>query len=169
MARAAFNQSIALNKRVGEQPHKSDFGNAQEGLASVIRQLTSTSIRCHVVVTSHILHTVRYDSKGKEIAGTERELAAAIGLRFSEDLPRYFSSVFATALVGGGNAQRRVIRTRFHGLLGLKHPFLNDHILPEYPIETGLADYFRAATPLQSLTPPPSPKIVQTTYPKATP
>jgi hypothetical protein len=70
--------------------------------------------------------------------GTRKGYPTAVGSALSPQLPAYFNSVALCTTKPGGI---RVIKTSATSLIDLKNP-KPFAMLPEYPISTGLADFF---------------------------
>jgi hypothetical protein len=87
--------------------------------------------------------------------GTRKGYPTAVGAALSPQLPAYFNSVALCRTKPGG---KRVIQTAATSLIDLKNP-KPFAMLPEYSIETGLADFFAVLKekPQLKLTPTPTP------------
>jgi len=150
--KAALRFIQQLNSRLANPPQWDDYREAQRLVESLCAKLYSTSIKCNVVCLSHIreigkredhidekgrVRTIEDPSsvKGFPETGTGRALSPTIG--------RYFNAVLMTDIVGTGASTRRVIRTQPHMNIGLKNS-APKKVKLEYPLENGLAEYFRA-------------------------
>lgn len=161
---------LSLNARVGQQPTWSDYYTAQQMLENMCAMLYSDSIKCNVIVMSHVREIGKKEDHinpdGKaikvEVEGTRRGYAeTGAGVALSPNMGRYFNGVLLADKVGTGRSTRHIIRTMSHENIGLKNPNPGV-VLPEYPLETGLADYFKSvrgpvkiAAPAAASTPAP--------------
>lgn len=150
MSRAALRHILALNGRLAATPQIQDWGQAMERIESCLELLYSDAIGCNVVITSHV--TAVQDTEG----GAVKEYPAALGQKLPPKIGRYFNSVLTIKRKGAGGAEKRVIKTTSEGLLECKASAPG---LPsELPIDTGLADYFKAVQGVDSKTQEPSAK-----------
>jgi hypothetical protein len=147
---AALNWHLALNGKLGvirsQNEGRRDIGEAQRLLRTLLEMLYDESVKCNVVVTGHItlvtesgLSPQSEEAHGETVIG----FPAAIGRALSPHIPRYFNSVLLTQVQGTGSAARHKLFTRSQGVVNAKTsaPL---RVAPDYPIETGLADYFKA-------------------------
>ena len=150
--RAAMRHIQQLNGRLHVPPQIQDYRDGQILAESLCQLLYSDSIKCNVIVLTHLREVGRREDvvddkgrvrtvedpnslKGFPETGTGRALSPTIG--------RYFNAVLLADVVGSGQATRRIIRTQPHLNIGLKNS-APGVVKPEYPLETGLAEYFRA-------------------------
>ncbi len=114
-----------------------DYGQAMDMIEGMLQLLYSNSIKCHVIVNSHI--TFIEDILKSSIIGLPR----ALGSKLPPNVGGYFNSIVHTVTVGAGKSARKVIRTESEGLIELKLPIL-PHTLPaELPIKDGLLTIFK--------------------------
>lgn len=130
---AAFNWKEALNP--GAKEPRTIFYAAQQAVEEVLAAITSDDFNCNVIVTSH----VRWMERGD---GTTKAFPTAIGGALGPKIPTYFNSLVLTETTGSGQNIRRQIRTAPTAFLDLKNPA---DLSAPLPIETGLADFFKAA------------------------
>lgn len=151
MGKAAMRFILSLNGRAGELPQLQDYRDAQALVERALAAIYSESVKCNVLVLSHITEFGReetsLDAKGRavrtEISGTRRAYAeSGTGKALSPAIGRYFNAVLATEMIGQGTAARYVIKTRPYRNLTLKTTD-PEAVKAEYPLATGLADYFR--------------------------
>jgi len=133
-ANAAFRWKEALNPTAKEP--RTIFYAAQDAVEDVLALLTSAEFNANVIVTSH----VRWMERGD---GTTKAFPTAIGGALSPKIPTYFNSLVLAETVGQGESVKRQIRTAPTTFLDLKNPAGNELSRP-LPIETGLADFFKA-------------------------
>jgi hypothetical protein len=134
LSKAAFNFQLGMNARLGQQPHQSDYGNAQRSIESLIQMLYDTGINCNVIFNCHI-------KLFGEDNGPQRGLPETVGKAISPIIGRYVNSVLLAQTSGIGANEKHKIRTVSTATLELKTP-APLKVKPEYPLETGLAQYF---------------------------
>ena len=136
LANGALAFILAMNGRLGQQPHQSDWYQGQVLLEGLLQKLYDDGIRCSIIVNCHIVYI------GEE-GGMPRGYPNSLGKALSPKIGRYFNSALMTQSTGSGANVKRKIFTSTRGLVELKNtaPL---KVLPEYPLETGLADYFKA-------------------------
>jgi hypothetical protein len=133
---AALRNALFLNGRAGQQAQIQDWGAAMSAIEDLLALLYSDSIKCNVIVISHITFVERDD-------GLNKGYPSALGNKLPPKVGRYFNSILLAKSVGQGTAAKRVIKTSSEGLVELKHPVPGS--LPnELPVETGLATFFEA-------------------------
>jgi hypothetical protein len=146
---AALNWHLALNGALGrnrtQNEARRDIGEAQRLLRSLLEMLYDESVRCNVVVTGHITLVTENGlaPQSDEAVGPVVGFPAAIGRALSPHIPRYFNSVLLAQTSGAGSGARHRIYTRTQGVVNAKTsaPL---RVAPDYPLESGLADYFKA-------------------------
>jgi hypothetical protein len=140
--KAAMRATLALNNRLNQHPHQSDWGVAQNSLEDLIAMLCSDAIKCNVLVLAHYDVFGDSDDQGKPI-GPQRGLPISLGKALSPKIPSYFNSVLLIQTVGSGPGLRRELHTIPQGLIELKSSAPKS-VKAKYPLETGYADYFAA-------------------------
>ncbi len=135
LANAAMNFVLAMNTRLGQQPHQSDWYQGQQMLESLVQMLYDEGVKCNVIINCHITYI-------GEDNGPQRGYPATLGKALSPKIGRYFNSVLMARAVGSGASVKRKILTRSQPMIELKNtaPL---QVKDEYPLETGLAEYFR--------------------------
>jgi hypothetical protein len=149
-AYAAMLYILKLNNRLTKRPWQSDWGEAQNLTENLVGMLTA-DIDCHVICTAHIAtsggqHVERVEGREPIVIdeGPIRRLPSMIGKAFNPKVPRYFNHMLLTHRVGSGAAAKYSIKTRTFDDIELKNT--NPGIIKaEYPLATGLADYFADA------------------------
>jgi hypothetical protein len=136
LANAALSHILALNGRLGQQPFQSDWMQGQALLRGLLEMLYDEGIKCNIIVCCHIVFI------GEE-NGPQRGYPASLGKALSPQIGRYFNTALMVRSVGQGANIKRKILTNTSGVVELKNtaPL---KVAAEYPIETGLADYFKA-------------------------
>lgn len=114
-----------------------DYGQAMDMIEGMLQLLYSDSIKCHVIVNSHI--TFLEDILKGSIIGLPR----ALGSKLPPKVGGYFNSIVHTTTVGAGRSARRVIRTASEGTVELKLPILPGTLPSELPIKDGLLTIFK--------------------------
>jgi hypothetical protein len=136
LSNAAMNFVLSMNARLGQQPHQSDWYVGQQMIESLLQMLLDENVRCNVVMNCHITFI------GEE-NGPVRGYPASLGKALPPKIGSYFNTILMAQAVGQGANAKQKILTRTQGMIGLKTsaPGL---VASEYPIETGLAEYFKA-------------------------
>lgn len=132
---SALNYICSLNSRLGQQPHQSDWYAAQIQVEGLLQMLYDEGIKCNVIINSHITYI-------GEDNGPQHGYPSSLGKALSPRIGRYFNSVLMARSTGAGAAVKRKILTNSTNLVELKNtaPL---RVKVEYPLESGLADYFR--------------------------
>ena len=125
---AAFNAVEPISGK----DKRAAYGNAQRGLEKILAIIQSDDFQTNVIVTSHVRYVELDDGKKKGFP-------TSIGEALSPVIPRYFNSV---ALCEVGPGGKRTIQTAATSMIDLANPKPFE-MLPKYPIETGLADFFK--------------------------
>lgn len=141
-----------LNGRLAAPPQIQDFRDGQTLVENLCATLFSDTIKCNVIALTHVRtigdrHDV-VDDKGKvrtiEDASSRKGFPeTGAGRALSPNIGRYFNAVLLADIQGSGQATRRIIRTVPHENIGLKNS-APGKALPQYPLDTGLAEYFKA-------------------------
>ncbi len=136
LSTAAMNFCLSLNARLGQRPHQSDWGEAQGLVEGLLQMLYSDSIKCHVIILCHIKYI------GEE-GGPQTGYPNTLGQARPPKVGTYFNNALMAQTRGTGASQKRLILTNTTGIVELKNsaPL---RVAREYPLETGLADYFKA-------------------------
>lgn len=152
VAEAALRYHLALNGKLSQSrtqnESRRDIGATQSLLRSLLQMLYSDSIKCNVIVTSHIT-LVTESGLGPQSEGavaeadTARGYPSAIGRALSPHIPRYFNTVLYADVEGSGPSARHYIYTKSRGnvLVKTTAPL---RVRDKYELATGLAEYFAA-------------------------
>jgi len=135
LADAAFDfrePLTAQSSKGGKYDMRAVYKDAQDAVENVLALLTSESFRTNVIVISHIRYVDNPD-------GTKKGYPTAVGSALSPQIPRYFNSVALCQTSAGG---KRTIQTTATAMIDLKNP-KPFAMLPTYPIEIGLAEFFK--------------------------
>lgn len=153
---AAFNHIQAMNSRLGQGGSgfngQRDIGGAQDLIKSLLEAIKSTSFKCNVIVNSHIVFTnenggkptIKKDDKGNVTEEDERfGFPKAIGRALSPSIGEYFNTMLELRMTGQGPGAKARLFTKSQGVTLCKNtsPFA---VEDSYPLESGLADYFKA-------------------------
>ena len=125
---AAYDWRYSLNPK---NDGRAIYGDAQDAVESVLAGLTSKSFGTNLIVIAHVQYMDLPD-------GTKKGFPQGVGQKLSPKIPQYFPSVVLYTNKGG----KRTMRTTSTMLVDLANPapFLME---PEYPAETGLAEFFK--------------------------
>jgi len=134
MSDAAFNWATPLTPKgqSGATDKRATYYIAQQAVENVLALLTGESFRTNVIVNSHIRYVDNPD-------GTRKGYPTSVGSALGPTIPRYFNSV---ALCQTSAAGKRTIQTVATAMIDLKNP-KPFAMAPSFPIETGLADFFK--------------------------
>ena len=143
---AAMRYHQSLNAKLGTHPSLPDWGIVQTMMKELLELLKDSELRCQVIVITHIDWRYREIRGGKEnlqVLGRELEAGfpSAPGNKLPEKVGSYFNDALQVVATGTGSALRRKIITVPMVSLGLKSSNPTG-VKREYPIETGLAQYF---------------------------
>lgn len=141
-----FREPLAVKGRDGKYDLRAVYKDAQDAVENVLALLTSESFRTNVIVISHIKYVDNPD-------GSRKGYPTSVGSALSPIIPRYFNSVALFQTSAGG---QRTLRTAATAMIDLKNPKPFE-MAQEYPIETGLAEFFKVLRP-----PVAKPKVVAT-------
>lgn len=151
LSTAALNFVQATNGRLGayqtsakSNENRRDIGMAQTMIESLLQLLYDSSIRCNVVMISHIVY-VDEQTGVPQLPGegsTIRGYPSALGRALSPRIPRYFNNVLQAKTTGTGTATRHRLYTMPQGTVDLKSsaPL---QVKPEYDLGFGLAEFFK--------------------------
>ena len=136
LSKAALNFILAMNGRLGQQAHQSDWYQGQQLLEGLLEMLYDKGVKCNVIVTSHI--TYIGDEQNPEVG-----YPSTLGKALPPKVGRYFNTTLMVKTKGVGSSAQKVIYTSSIGKVELKNS-APTAVAKEYPLATGLADYFRA-------------------------
>jgi len=150
MANSALVYVLGINNRSGEHPWQSDWGVAMDMVEGMLKILYSDAIKCHIIVNAHIT-TVgeEYDDKGKKTK-EGKQFPNALGQKLPPKIGQYFNTMLKVDKEGTGSLMKRIIRTVPNDDLGIKCEILG--LAKTLPLESGLADFFKAAGQLPTNT-----------------
>jgi hypothetical protein len=143
---AAYDWRFSLNPK---NDGRAIYGDAQDAVESLLAGLTSKSFATNLIVIAHVQYMDQPD-------GTKKGFPQGVGQKLSPKIPQYFPSVVLYTNKNG----KRTMRTTSTMLVDLANPapFLME---PEYPAETGLAQFFGVLRDNPTTTEePPTPKPI---------
>lgn len=133
----AMLEVLALNGRLATKVEIQDYDEAMRMVEGLLALLFSDTIKCNVLVLSHILYT--------EVgSGLIKGFPNTIGQKLSPKVPRYFNNVIRVARKGDGSMAKRFIQTVSFGGVELKNS--NPTLSPELEfsgVNGGLATVFQ--------------------------
>lgn len=134
LSNACLNFVLSMNARLGQQPHQSDWYTGQQMMESLLQMLYDDGVKCNVIVIAHIAYIGEED-------GPVRGYPNTLGKALPPKVGRYFNTILMAKTTGSGANQKRKILTNTTGVVELKNtaPL---RVKTEYPLETGLAEYF---------------------------
>lgn len=142
LAQGALNFHLAMNGRLGQAPtgneYRRDIGAAQGLMDALIQLLFDTSVKCNVIINTHVRYTKEDGTmpKDNDEHATLYGFPKSIGGAQGPSIPTYFKDVLSMRKVGTG--AQIITRDPFMSLKS-SAPF---RIKPTYSAETGLAEYF---------------------------
>ena len=131
MSDAAFDFRLSLVINTGKYDMRAVYGDAQDAIEATLALFQSDNFKTNVIVISHIRYMERLD-------GLTKGYPKSVGSALSPNIPTYFNSVAQFETSAGG---KRTLKTTATALLDLKNP-APFKMEKEYPITTGLADFF---------------------------
>ena len=146
--RAAYYHVLGQNAQLMNQPTGYDYqrkiGLAQQLCEELFEMLTAESIKCNIILNAHI----NYQTEPGQVASNDVEkehlpqqgFMTILGRALGPRIPRRFNSVVMTRHFGGG-IRKLITSTSDKVDLKTSAP---TRVKREYPIETGLAELFKA-------------------------
>lgn len=135
-ASAAMDYQLVINGRaVSGKPEQNDWGQAQALVETLLKLLYSDDVKCNVIVCAHITPIET------DLNPVAKGYPQTLGKALSPKIGQFFNHTLMIQSSGQGAGARHTIYTNTRGLVELKNP-APLRVKPEYPIETGLADYF---------------------------
>lgn len=136
LSNAALAFVLSMNGRLGQHPQLQDWGAGQGLVEGLLQMLYDENVKCNVIVNCHITFI---GDEGQPTRGYPNTLGKALPPKVG----RYFNTILMARSTGQGTNIKRKILTNTNGVVELKNtaPL---KVQAEYPLETGLADYFKA-------------------------
>lgn len=110
-----------------------DYGQAMTMIEGVLQLLYSDSVKCNVIVNTHIVYTEEGQRKG---------LPRALGSKLPPKVGGYFNTIIRSKTEGVGKSLKRVIKTASDIETELKLPVPPNTVPDTLPIEDGLLTIF---------------------------
>jgi hypothetical protein len=150
LSKAAMRFQLQLNGRLGQRPWEGDWGDAQDLIRQLLEMVTDASVRCNVIVICHYKYI--------EVQGMTKAYPNTLGKALPPEVGIFFNNALLVERTGIGSASRRKILTNPTGVIDLKtsSPF---NVAAEYPLESGLADFFKAVRGEAATAPTPAKPI----------
>lgn len=149
LAEAAMNLQLALNGRLLSGPQvgtsgDNDYTHAYRTILSFLDLLKCDEIKCHIIMICHIQFIEEGTRQGNMRGGEKKGFPQVIGPLLAPRIGQYFNHTIRAKQVGNHPSVKRVIVTNNDENIELKNarPLA---IKAEYPLATGLAEYFRDA------------------------
>lgn len=124
---AAYDWCAPLNTNPDK---RSVFYDAQGAVIDAMSLLTGDNFRSNVIVIAHIRYIAQQD-------GSIKGFPQSVGQAICTEIPQFFNTYVRVINKGG----KRTLQTTSDRLIDLANPKPFE-VAPEYPIETGLADFF---------------------------
>lgn len=162
LSKAALAFILSMNGRLGKRPQLGDWGDGQALVEGLLEMLYDENVRCNVIMISHITFI------GEE-NGPVQGYPSTLGKALPPKVGRYFNSTLQVKSTGIGSALTRKIVTQTVSTVELKNanPL---GVKKEYPLATGLADFFKdvrsGASPAPDAPQGPAPTAAQNPGPK---
>lgn len=131
----------------GEYDGRAVYGDAQDAILDLLQALTSPGFKTNVIVIAHVQYMEQPDK-------TTKGFPQGVGQKLSPKIPQFFPSVVLYTRKG----DRRTLQTNSTPVMDLANPKPFE-MAQSYPIETGLADFFKVLKPHPN-TEPTKPKAV---------
>lgn len=127
---------LVMNARASSGRQMQDYWKVQDDIERSLEMLVSPSVKCHVIVVCHIDYVEKDD---KTVRGMPQSMGKALGPKIGQ----HFNHAIMAKTVGQGTTAQYKIFTKTQGTVDLKNaaPL---RVKPEYPLETGLLEYFHA-------------------------
>ncbi len=122
MSQCAMRRVLSMGGRAGEQPQIQDWGQAMSNIEDTLSILYSDTIKCHVIITSHIVYIETTDGQNKGYPST-------LGNKLPPKVGRWFNQILHTVKKGSGDNMRRVILTQPESNIDVKSPILSSRLL----------------------------------------
>lgn len=126
-----FREPLTPKSEQGKYDGRAVYGDAQDAIENNLANLTSGNFCTNVIVIAHIRYLDLPD-------GTKKGFPQSVGSALSPQIPQYFPSVVLYSNKGG----KRTLQTNSTPLIDLANPKPFE-MAASYPIETGLADFFK--------------------------
>lgn len=139
LGECCMKETLKINRHVGQRPTQPDWGDAIDRQESVIEMLYNPAVKCHVIVTAHLM------ADADELVGGTKLFPSALGRKLPKKIQRYFNNVVLIQKTGAGTAVKRELHTvaTFNADLKVSRPSKIPAIMP--PDLGALFELLRAA------------------------
>lgn len=151
---AALTHHLAMNGKLATTPTQNEgrrnIGIAQDYIRDLLSLLYDKEIKCNVLVTSHVTYVTEQGGAPKQdepnTGGMPIGYPSSVGRALSPHIPRWFNNMLIARSEGAGQMVKRKIYTIPQVVGGqmisskVSAPL---SVQTSYPIESGLADFFR--------------------------
>jgi hypothetical protein len=157
LSTAAYHYHLSLQGALGtertQNEWRRDIGAAQTYIKALLAMLYDDAVKCNVIMISHITAIGEdggmpvKDPQTGQMTSTVTGFPSAIGRSLSPVIPRYFNDMLLVKTIGTGAGIQRKIYTMGQTVDGQVINCKTSHPLSskkDYPLETGLAEYFLA-------------------------
>lgn len=136
MGKSAYEWARVLNQNSNNNDQRAWYKTAQDALENIVAMVTSEAFETNVIIISHVSYS--------EADGLLKGYPSTIGRALGPKIGRYLNNIVLAESSGTGEKVRRTIRIVPNDLIDLKTavPFAFEG--RSLPLETGLADIFRA-------------------------
>lgn len=147
LCEAAMNYQLSLNMRLDKGPQAgnssgNDYAATYKLITDFLNLLKSSDIKCHIILIGHIVFMEpggQTNVGGRPPKGYTQVMGRAV---ISPTISQYFSHVLLAKSIGNEPNVKRTIVTNNDENVELITPSPLQ-VKREYPLETGLAEYFR--------------------------
>jgi hypothetical protein len=152
MADLCRDHCLALNSRAGQIPEWKEYNQMQEMTDTCLRSICCKSTKAHVIMNAHVKKTreggqVKDNPKNEgatiTVGGRSVGFPRTTGATMAQSIGRHFNDIlFLDQEPGIGGKTNRFFSTVVIDEIRTKSS-APGAVKPRYPIETGLADFFR--------------------------
>ncbi len=135
LSRAALNYIRAMEGKMLAPLEQSHYFKSQNLVEGILELLYSSAVNTNIIMICHIAYG---EMPGSQLT---RGFPQTIGKAIGPKVGQYFNHALRVKASGQGSLEKRMILTNTSDMIELKSaaPL---RVKAEYPIETGLADYF---------------------------
>jgi len=133
---ACYDYFDAMNP--GAKDKRQIYGLAQEALADIFDLIMGVDFKCHVIVNAHLSY------QNDEMGVTKKGFARSIGQALNTRIASWFNGAVLFESVGTGQNVKKQMRLTTNGIVELRNPAPFKLVGDSRPIDTALADYFKA-------------------------
>lgn len=145
---AAMNFQLAINGRLEKGPQvgtsgSNDYTGAFRLITELLDLLKCDEVKCNVILVCHIAFVSEVTNPNAPGQKDVKGFPQTVGRAIAPKIGQYFNHALRAKSIGTGASAKRVIVTTNDENIELKNtaPL---KVKAEYPLETGLAEYFQA-------------------------